>query len=122
MKRKLNYDKMGIATSILCAIHCTLLPLFISSLSLWGFEILENKAIEYSMIAITFFLGIFSLWHGYRHHHHQRTPLLLFGTGFICLVMNQVLAEQYIFVLIPSAAISIILAHVMNIYYNRRFH
>jgi hypothetical protein len=122
MKHKLNYDKLGIATSILCAIHCTLLPLFISSLSLWGFEILENKAIEYSMIAITFVLGIFSLWHGYRHHHHQRMPLLLFGTGFICLVMNQVLAEQYIFVLIPLAAICIILAHVMNIYYNRRFH
>jgi hypothetical protein len=42
MSKKINWDALGIATSLACAIHCALLPLFLSSLPLFGVNIIEN--------------------------------------------------------------------------------
>lgn len=120
MKWKINYDKLGIVTSVACAIHCTILPLCMSSLPLLGIEILENKAVEYGMILLAFVFGVASLWHGFRHHHRKWTPVLLFSAGFSCLVMNQLFTEQFVFILIPVAAVCIVLAHGMNIFYVKR--
>jgi len=54
MKTKINWDALGIATSLACAIHCALLPLFLTSLPLLGFNIIENTGFEYLMILIAF--------------------------------------------------------------------
>ena len=39
MAQKINWDAWGILTSVLCAIHCAILPLVISTLPLlrWAF-------------------------------------------------------------------------------------
>ncbi|MCH5600168.1 MerC family mercury resistance protein [Niabella ginsengisoli] len=34
MKNRFNWDALGITTSILCAIHCAVLPLFLVALPL----------------------------------------------------------------------------------------
>ncbi|MFT3948175.1 MAG: MerC domain-containing protein [Agriterribacter sp.] len=117
---KINYDRLGIFTSIACAIHCTLLPLFISSLPFLGIDILEHKGIEWSMIGLAFLFGIVSLYHGYKQHHHRLLPVLLFGAGFSFLILNQLTGEQYIYLFIPLSALCIISAHSLNIVYCRR--
>ena len=42
MKLKINWDALGIGASLACAIHCALLPLFLSSLPLFGTNIINN--------------------------------------------------------------------------------
>ena len=42
MATKINWDIMGIATSVACAIHCALLPLLLTSLPLFGINIIHN--------------------------------------------------------------------------------
>jgi hypothetical protein len=68
---KINYDALGIAASVACAIHCAILPLLLSSLPLFGINIINNTSFEYIMIFIALCIGLYSLWHGYKKHHHS---------------------------------------------------
>ncbi len=89
MAIKVNWDAMGIATSVACAIHCAILPIVVSALPVFGFDIVHNMVFEWSMIAIAFCIGSFSLMHGYIKHHRSFTPILIFTAGFIFLVLKQ---------------------------------
>lgn len=80
---------MGVVTSIGCAIHCALLPVVVSSLPVFGINIIHNLWFEWSMIGLAFVVGSYSLFHGYLKHHHLATPLILFFIGFLFLVMKQ---------------------------------
>jgi hypothetical protein len=70
MNAKINWDAIGVTTSLACAIHCAVLPLFLSSLPLFGIDIIENHGFEYLMILIAFAVGAYSLYHGRKKHHH----------------------------------------------------
>lgn len=89
MDTKINWDMMGVVTSIGCAIHCALLPVVVSSLPVFGINIIHNLWFEWSMIGLAFVVGSYSLFHGYFKHHHIVTPLMLFFIGFAFLVMKQ---------------------------------
>jgi hypothetical protein len=112
MNIKLNWDGLGIVTSVLCAIHCGLLPLLLPALPLLGINIIHNAAFEWSMIAIAFFVGIYSLYHGFKKHHHSYKPVIIFVVGFVFLVAKEFLNHQIIMLLF--AVILIITAHIIN--------
>ena len=113
MNVKINWDALGITTSIACAIHCALLPLLLTSLPIFGVEILNNNFFEYFMIFAAFVIGVASLYHGWKKHHHKIAPLLVFMVGIACLVAKQVWHEYQFQLLIP-AVISIVFAHWLN--------
>ena len=113
MKIKLNWDKMGIVTSILCAIHCGVLPFILPALSLFGISIVHNILFEWMMIAIAFFVGIYALYHGFKKHHHQYQPIIIFLVGFCFLVAKQFFYNQEI-LLLCIAVVLIIYAHYSN--------
>ena len=118
--RKLNWDAIGITTSLACAIHCALLPLFLTSLPLFGFNIIHNFFFEAGMILLAFCVGSYSLYHGYRKHHHSSLPLILFGIGFVFLVLKLFFIQYETWLLIPAVTF-IILAHFLN-YRSCRVH
>ncbi len=113
MNLKINWDGLGIFTSVLCAIHCAILPLIVTSLPFFGINIIHNMAFEWSMIAIAFVVGTYSLWHGYFKHHRSLLPLLSFTVGFLLLVTKQFFHSYENYLLFP-AVIFIIGAHYHN--------
>lgn len=113
MNTKINWDLMGIATSVTCAIHCALLPVLMSSLPLFGINIIHNLFFEWGMIALAFFVGSYSLFHGFVKHHHSFIPVLVFSAGFVFLLMKQFFHQFEIWLLVP-AVILIISAHFYN--------
>ena len=113
MNIKLNWDAMGIGTSILCAIHCALLPLLMSTLPVFGINIIHNLFFEWGMIALAFFVGSYSLFHGYIKHHRSFIPVFIFSIGFIFLVLKQFFSQFEIPFLI-IAVLCIISAHFYN--------
>lgn len=117
---KLNFDKLGIATSVACAVHCTLLPLLVAVLPFLDVPGLEHPALEWSFIGLALIFGTFSMLHGYRRHHGKLLPLSLFSIGFVCLLLNQLSEEAYVFLLIPASAGFIISGHVLNMVYTRK--
>lgn len=118
MRSKINWDALGISASVICAIHCAVLPLFMASLPLFGVNIIENVAFELGMIALAFVIGVYSLRHGYKFHHHKKLPLLLFATGIFFLILKQVYLQYHALLLVP-AVICIISAHLVNYRYCR---
>ncbi len=113
MRIKINWDALGITASLACAIHCALLPLFLSSLPLFGINIIENRAFEYGMIALAFAVGAKSLYHGHQKHHHSSIPLLLFSFGIACLLAKMYWHDWRNVFLVP-AVICIVSAHIVN--------
>ncbi len=116
---KINWDAMGVTVSVACAIHCAILPLAISSLPLFGINIIENAAFEYGMIALAFVVGSYSLYHGFKKHHHNWLPLILFSIGMFFLVIKQVFHNWHLYLLIP-AVLFIIGSHFLNYKFCRR--
>lgn len=116
---KINYDALGIAASVACAIHCAVLPLVLTSLPVFGINIIKNTAFEYGMILFAAAIGFYSLRHGIKKHHHKKTPLILFSIGIIFLLMKQAMEDYKVFLLIP-AILLIIIAHLLNFIYCRR--
>lgn len=110
---KINWDALGIATSVACAIHCAVLPLLLTSLPIFGINIIENIPFEYFMIVLAAVIGANSLYHGYKLHHHNNTPFLIFGLGVLLLVAKQVWHEYQVWFLVP-AVLAIIYAHFRN--------
>ncbi|MCH5690172.1 MerC domain-containing protein [Niabella sp. W65] len=113
MRNRINWDALGITTSILCAIHCAVLPLFLAALPMFGVNIIENLAFEIGMIVLAFVIGCYALWHGYRWHHHNKSPLVLFSIGIAFLVLKQIFLNYHTVLLIP-AVIFIVSAHIIN--------
>jgi hypothetical protein len=115
MKLKLNWDVLGILTSMACAIHCALLPVVVTSLPVFGINIIHNVFFEWLMIALAFVVGIYSLLHGFVKHHRNMAPVYLFACGFIFLLIKQFIPQrEYLF--LALAVPLIIAAH----YYNYR--
>lgn len=113
MRLRINWDALGITSTLACAIHCALLPLFLNSLPLFGLNIINNTFFEASMIAFAFGIGGYSLLHGYKRHHHKTFPLLIFFAGFIFLVLKQFFIQYEEWLLIP-AVLFIVSAHLIN--------
>ena len=110
---KINWDGLGIATSLLCAIHCLILPLLLTSLPIFGVNIVHNGVFEWGMIALAFSIGAYALLHGYKTHHKNVLPLLIFLIGFILLAAKQFYLEVEIYFLLP-AIVLMICAHYFN--------
>ncbi|MFY8128986.1 MAG: MerC domain-containing protein [Chitinophagaceae bacterium] len=110
---KINWDALGIATTVACAIHCAILPLAVSSLPIFGINIIDNTFFEYGMIALAFLIGFIALFHGFKKHHHSLMPILLFSMGMLFLVCKQVWHSYQLYFLFP-AVILILVAHFYN--------
>ena len=110
---KINYDALGIAASIACAIHCAVLPLLMSSLPILGINIINNFWFEIFMIVLAMGIGLHSLTHGFKKHHHRLLPIIVFVIGISLLLVKQILHQYQIWFLVP-AVILIIAAHYIN--------
>jgi len=119
MKARVNWDALGVVTSVACAIHCALLPLFLTSLPLFGINSIHNIYFEASMIALAFAIGVYALSHGFRKHHHRLLPLFVFAVGFVFLVIKQFFVHYETWLLIPAVGF-IITAHFLNYQYCRK--
>ena len=114
---RINFDALGIITSIACAIHCAVLPLLLSSLPLFGINIINNNWFESGMILLALFIGVYSLWNGVHQHHHSTLPIALFVAGISLLFAKQFFHHRHLLWLLIPAVILIISAHLLNYRY-----
>jgi hypothetical protein len=119
MKLQINWNALGVSATVACAIHCALLPLFISTLPLLGINILDNIYFEAGMILIALLIGGYTLLHGYRKHHHRLAPLACFAVGMSLLILNHFFPSKIIWLVILSSSL-IILAYYLNWRYCRK--
>jgi len=113
MAIKLNWDAMGVVTSVACAIHCAILPVIMSSLPIFGINIIHNSMFEWGMIGFAFLVGSYALFHGFLKHHRSLVPVLIFTFGFIFLILKQFFESTELWFLFVAVC-SIVSAHFYN--------
>jgi MerC mercury resistance protein len=107
-------DRLGIALSGLCAVHCLVGLALVSMLGLGG-EALLSPSIHRIGLALAVMIGIFTLGLGFRHHG-KRVPLLIGGLGLALMAIGLAVPHG-----LPEASFTIAgvallaVAHVWNL-------
>jgi hypothetical protein len=70
-------DRLGATGSLLCAVHCALLPALIALLPSLGIAAWLDNGFERGFVAFATLLGLFTLVWGYRRHRAVRALWLL---------------------------------------------
>ncbi len=113
MNFRFNWDALGIATSVACAIHCAILPLLLTSLPVFGINIIENVLLEYGMIFLAFAIGMYSFGMATGSIIIAICRPLYFCAGIILLIAKQIW-HNYQLWLLPFAVVFIVSAHIIN--------
>lgn len=113
--RKNILDKLGIAASSICAVHCALAPILITVAPLVGLGFIFEEKFETTVILISLGLAFLSLVWGFYKDHRKFEPLylLLLGASLIYLARleNIVLPEP---LLMALGGLSIATSHFIN--------
>lgn len=119
-KTSQHLDRLGMTASTLCAIHCVLVPVFLTTLPLLGLEFLSNEWVEISMIIVSVFLGTLSLSISYRKQHHKLLPFLVLLTGFALIAAGHFSGISHLEpILVPLGGFTVASAHLVNWRLNR---
>jgi hypothetical protein len=111
-------DRIGVAASCLCAVHCALAPLLLATLPLLGAGFLVEERTEWAIICVSVAVGIFSLVPAYIGTHRRCSPLVIFGTGLCVIVVARLWLDERLHFELPIVAIGALLisaAHVLNL-------
>ena len=107
-------DKVGIAVTSLCAIHCLLLPVILPMLPLVGAEFIGSHIFEDSILILTMILNFIALYSGYKRYHQQLYPfVVLFAGGFIYW-QKHYFGMDYEPYIVTVGATLVVAAHVVN--------
>jgi len=113
-KSNINLDKIGISTSVICAIHCAFLPVLISMLPLLGIGFLLKGWIESMMILLSIVIAGISIGSSYKIHQ-KRLPLVLLIIGLVLIAIARLfLSENLEPLIVPVGGLTIASAHFFN--------
>jgi hypothetical protein len=111
LKSKLDF--FGGAASLLCALHCMVLPAAAAAGLLGGLAWLGGRWGEWAFIALSLVLALASLAPAYRLKHGSALPLLIATLGFLLLFSSQA-GEVHRHYLSALGGLSIAGAHFLN--------
>jgi hypothetical protein len=116
-RKNMDMDTAGTAASLLCAIHCALMPLVVTLLPLVGLGFLASEGVEWTLLALSAVLGCTSLCFGYRTHR-RRTALAVLATGLALLAMGRLCEERGIdhqgLALVVLGGSTVAASHILN--------
>jgi hypothetical protein len=112
---KSRLDIISIAASAACALHCIVLPIFVTTLPFLGIEIMENDWIELLTLSFTFFIGGWAIYRGYKRFHQSKGILYLFVVGVCFLIASNLSVIIKLETPLKSfGAFFVVMAHIRN--------
>jgi hypothetical protein len=109
------FDKVGIWTSSLCALHCLLLPILIPLLPFVGASFFAQNWFERSILSLSMIIGFWALFSGFYRYHRQLYPLYSLVLGGIIYWNKDMFGAAYEPYTIAIGALLIVGAHVVNL-------
>ena len=115
-------DRIGATGSIVCAVHCALLPVAIAVLPSLGIAVWLGDGFEQAFVLFATLLGLFSVLWGYRRHGAIRAlGLLLPGlavlwAGVLYAPLHHALVPHAVAMTLGGTLVG--LAHVANLRLN----
>ncbi|MBK6947552.1 MAG: MerC domain-containing protein [Haliscomenobacter sp.] len=84
-----HWDIAGFGASLLCAIHCMLMPLVLALGMFAGAHWLMNPITDWIFIGTSAVIASWSLLQSYFRKHRNLRPLWISGMGFLGLIAAQ---------------------------------
>ena len=115
-------DRIGATGSIVCAIHCALLPIAIAVLPSLGIAVWLGDGFEQAFVLFATLLGVFSVVWGYRRHGAIRALGLLvpglaaLWAGVLYAPLHHALVPHAVAMTLGGTLVG--LAHVANLRLN----
>lgn len=75
----LRADRLGIAASALCFVHCVLTPVVLSMSAVWAHYLPSEEKVHRVLAVMLAAIGGFAILKGYRRHRRVRVVLLMSG-------------------------------------------
>lgn len=98
--RTATWDRLGMALSVICAVHCLVTPLVLLSVPMLTRYYLVHPFVHWILAILIVPVGVISFLHGYRHH--KRVIVLVMGLpGLIIISTVPVLTHQMFPTLVP---------------------
>lgn len=85
--KRIDFDKVGVCASAVCAVHCLLTGLAFGLLSVSGLAFMENEVFDVVFIGLAGILGAVAVVHG-RRKHHSYYPAAVFVFGMVAIVVG----------------------------------
>ena len=82
--------KVGVWASIICAVHCTILPLLMILLPTAGVYLFINETFEFVLLGISLMFNITNVCFGYRQHKSNKAVGVL-ALGLFVFVVGRLM-------------------------------
>jgi hypothetical protein len=118
-------DRVGATASMLCAVHCALLPFVLALLPLIGLEFLAGHTFERIFVGCAAVLACASLVTAYRRHRHPHALFLMVpGIALLCvgIVVNLDVHVLVHTACVVTGGVLVASADVVNLILAHRHH
>lgn len=110
----INADTAGFFTSMLCAIHCSAVPVLVSLGLLGSGTWLHNHMIDWVVIGFGVIIASYSLLGDFIRKHRNILPLGMAFTGFLFLLIGMVEHHGWMLLFSVSGGLMVASAHLIN--------
>ncbi|HYF68273.1 MAG TPA: MerC domain-containing protein [Ohtaekwangia sp.] len=115
------FDKAGMWTSGLCAVHCIAIPFFLSMSAFSSMVFLHNENIENMVLVVSAMIGVGSLGNSFIKLHKRWLPLIVLFIGLCLIVLSRLELNVSEPIFASSGASLMASAHFLNIRYCKKF-
>jgi hypothetical protein len=82
--------KVGVWASLICAIHCTILPLLMILIPTAGVYLFINETFEFLLLGVSLLFNITNICFGYRQHKSNKAVAIL-AFGIFSFVLGRLM-------------------------------
>lgn len=112
------WDRIGMTASVLCVVHCLMLPTLIPLAAAVGLSWLVTETVEWFLLLATLSFAAVVLLRGCKHHQ-RRLPLVLVGAGGIAYFSKELLGHDLEPLFVFMGGSLIVAAHFLNLRFCR---
>jgi hypothetical protein len=108
-------DRLGMATSTVCAVHCAATALLMGTLSAVGAGGVAAPWVEHTFLGASVLLGMLSLGHALRRHRSWQ-PAVWFAAGLLLLLVVRPAVDTPVaeVLAVAAGALCVVRAHWKN--------
>ncbi len=113
-----NWDRLGVAASALCMVHCIALPVLFALLpAMAAYDgIADSTHVVFGVLLVA--ISLFAFIPGYRLHHAREVPAYAVSGLALVLVgafgVHELAGDSGEFILTVAGSVLLILAHLRN--------